>query len=116
MVPTDSDAVAPALSYATEQGVPVVAIDIGPASGKAAMIVRADNIRMGADACQQMGEALGGKGTGALDDGRPGHDQRPRPHQRLQCTCMKERFPISRSSSGRPTGRPTARPRLRRPW
>jgi ribose transport system substrate-binding protein len=63
VVPTDSDAIAPALSYAADQGVPVVAIDIGPAGGKAAMIVRADNIRMGADACQQMGNALGGKGT-----------------------------------------------------
>ena len=41
---------------------PVVAIDIGPAGGKAAMIVRADNIRMGEDACQEMGQALGGQG------------------------------------------------------
>ena len=63
VVPTDSDAIAPALNYASDQGVPVVAIDIGPAGGKAAMIVRADNLRMGADACQQMGKALGGKGT-----------------------------------------------------
>ena len=62
-MPTDSDAIAPALTYAADQGVPVVAIDIGPAGGEAAMIVRADNIRMGADACQQMGQALGGKGT-----------------------------------------------------
>jgi ABC-type sugar transport system substrate-binding protein len=42
--------------------VPVVAIDIGPAGGEVAMIVRADNIRMGEDACKQMGEALGGQG------------------------------------------------------
>lgn len=62
VVPTDSDAIVPALSYAAEQDVPVVAIDIGPAGGEVAMIVRADNIRMGADACQQMGEALGGQG------------------------------------------------------
>jgi ribose transport system substrate-binding protein len=62
-VPTDSDAIAPALNYAASQKVPVVAIDIGPAGGKAAMIVRADNIRMGADACEQVGKAVGGKGT-----------------------------------------------------
>ncbi len=62
VVPTDSDAIVPALSYAAEQGVPVVAIDIGPSGGKTAMIVRADNIRMGEDACQEMGEALGGQG------------------------------------------------------
>ena len=30
VVPTDSDAIVPALSYAAEQNVPVVAIDIGP--------------------------------------------------------------------------------------
>ena len=62
VVPTDSDAIVPALSHAASQEVPVVAIDIGPAGGEVAMIVRADNIRMGADACQQMGEALGGQG------------------------------------------------------
>ncbi len=92
VVPTDSDAIAPALDYAAEQNVPVVAIDIGPAGGKAAMIVRADNIRMGADACQQMGKALGGKGTvlsmmgdQATTNGRDrtsGFD-----------ACMKESFP-----------------------
>jgi ABC-type sugar transport system substrate-binding protein len=62
VVPTDSDAIVPALSYAAQQSVPVVAIDIGPAGGEVAMIVRADNIRMGEDACRQMGEALGGQG------------------------------------------------------
>jgi ribose transport system substrate-binding protein len=62
VVPTDSDAIVPALSYAAEQDVPVVAIDIGPSGGKTAMIVRADNIRMGEDACQAMGKALGGQG------------------------------------------------------
>jgi ribose transport system substrate-binding protein len=62
VVPTDSDAIVPALSYAAQQSVPVVAIDIGPSGGETAMIVRADNIRMGEDACQEMGKALGGKG------------------------------------------------------
>jgi ribose transport system substrate-binding protein len=62
VVPTDSDAIVPALSYAAQQSVPVVAIDIGPSGGKTAMIVRADNIGMGEDACQEMGKALGGKG------------------------------------------------------
>jgi ABC-type sugar transport system substrate-binding protein len=62
VVPTDSDAIVPALSYAAQQDVPVVAIDIGPSGGKTAMIVRADNLRMGADACQEMGKALGGTG------------------------------------------------------
>jgi ABC-type sugar transport system substrate-binding protein len=62
VVPTDSDAIVPALNRAADQGVPVVAIDIGPSGGKTAMIVRADNIRMGEDACNAVGKAIGGKG------------------------------------------------------
>ena len=63
VVPTDSDAIAPALDYAAGKHVPVVSIDIGPAGGKLAMIVRADNLRMGEAACQAIGKELGGKGT-----------------------------------------------------
>lgn len=62
-VPTDSDAIVPALNFAYGKHIPVVAIDIGPAGGHAAMIVRADNVRMGEDACQLIGKQLGGKGT-----------------------------------------------------
>jgi ribose transport system substrate-binding protein len=62
VVPTDSDAIVPALDFAAGKHVPVVPIDIGPAGGKVAMIVRADNLRMGEDACQAVGRALGGKG------------------------------------------------------
>lgn len=62
-VPTDSDAIVPALDYAYSKHVPVVGIDIAPAGGHAAIIVRADNVRMGADACQTIGKQLGGKGT-----------------------------------------------------
>jgi ribose transport system substrate-binding protein len=62
VVPTDSKAIIPALDYADREGVPVVAIDLGPEGGKAAMIVRADNYGMGVTACEKMGEELGGKG------------------------------------------------------
>ena len=61
--PTDSDAIVPALNYAASKKVPVVAIDIAPAGGKVNMIVRADNLRMGEDACHLIGKQLGGKGT-----------------------------------------------------
>lgn len=61
--PTDSQAVIPALRFAEEKKVPVVAIDTAPAGGKLAMIVRADNARMGQDSCKTLGAALGGKGT-----------------------------------------------------
>ena len=62
-VPTDSDAIVPALNFAAGKHVPVVDIDIGPSGGRVAMIVRADNLRMGEDACQLIGKQLGGKGT-----------------------------------------------------
>ena len=41
----------------------MVFIDIGPAGGKAAMIVRANNLYMGEAACKWLGKAVGGKGT-----------------------------------------------------
>jgi ABC-type sugar transport system substrate-binding protein len=63
LVARDSEAIVPALNFAESKKVPVVAIDMGPAGGKAAMVVRADNIRMGADACGLVGKALDGKGT-----------------------------------------------------
>jgi len=63
LVARDSDAIVPALNFAESKKVQVVAIDMGPAGGKAAMVVRADNIRMGADACKLVAKALGEKGT-----------------------------------------------------
>ena len=45
LVARDSEAIVPALNFAESKHVPVVAIDMGPAGGKAAMVVRADNIR-----------------------------------------------------------------------
>jgi ribose transport system substrate-binding protein len=62
VVPRDGDAIAPALQYAASRKVPVVAIDVGINTGKAAMTVRADNIAMGRSACEAVGAALGGKG------------------------------------------------------
>lgn len=63
VVAVDSDAIAPALKFADEKKVPIVFIDIGPAGGKAAMIVRANNLYMGDAACKWLGKAVGGKGT-----------------------------------------------------
>ena len=87
---------------------PVVAIDIGPAGGKVAMIVRADNIRMGEDACKWLGKAVGGKGKvlSLMGDQATinGRDRTTGFND-----CMKKDSPTSRSSSSRPTGRPTRR-------
>lgn len=60
--PTDSQAIIPALAAAESSGIPVVAIDMAPAGGKVAMIVRADNIQMGRTACETLGELIGGEG------------------------------------------------------
>ncbi|HEY4044952.1 MAG TPA: substrate-binding domain-containing protein [Rhodopila sp.] len=48
-VARDSEAIVPALDFAASKHVPTVSIDMGPAGGKAAMVVRADNVRMGED-------------------------------------------------------------------
>lgn len=91
-VARDSDAIVPALNFAASKNIPAVSIDMGPAGGKAAMVVRADNIRMGEDACMQMGKALGGKGIVLSLMG----DQATlngRDRTSGFATCMKKSFP-----------------------
>jgi ribose transport system substrate-binding protein len=63
VVPRDSDAIAPALTYAESKGVAVVAIDVGIHTGKVAITVRADNVSMAQSACEAVGSALKGKGS-----------------------------------------------------
>ena len=62
-VPIDGNAIVPALDAAAASDVPVVAIDTAPASGKVAMIVRADDRRMAEDACHLIGKQIGGHGS-----------------------------------------------------
>jgi len=62
-MPTDSAALAPAIAFAAEKKVPVVTIDNGAAGGKVYMVVRANNVAMGKDACEAVGKALAGRGT-----------------------------------------------------
>ncbi|MBY2924313.1 sugar ABC transporter substrate-binding protein [Rhizobium leguminosarum] len=61
-VATDSQAIVPAINAASNAGIPVVAIDMAPAGGKVAMVVRANNVQMGQAACEALGPAIGGKG------------------------------------------------------
>jgi len=75
VAPIDSSAISPVIAQANGKGVPVVTVDKGPSAGsaKAFMIVRANNVTMGQEACQAMGKALGGKGKvlnlqGSLSD------------------------------------------------
>jgi ABC-type sugar transport system substrate-binding protein len=62
VVANDSKAIVPALDYAAQQNVPVVSIDIGPDGGKVAAIVRANNVGMGEQACEDMAKSVGFKG------------------------------------------------------
>ena len=91
-VARDSEAIVPALDFAATKAVPAVSIDMGPAGGKVAMVVRADNIRMGEDACKLTGKALGGKGSVLSLMG----DQATvngRDRTSGFATCMKKDFP-----------------------
>lgn len=92
MIVLDSGAIKPALDRAEAKGVPVVAIDQGPSSGKVAMVVRGDNKLMGRQACEHLGATLEGRGKvlelqGALDG--IGGQERTRGFN----DCMKEQFP-----------------------
>lgn len=58
----DADAVAPVLSRAASQNVPVVAVDLAPA-GEVSMIVQADNVLMADSACRVLGDQMGGSGV-----------------------------------------------------
>ena len=51
------------MNFANSKNVPVIATDIPPNGGKLFMIVRADNLEMGAKICMAMGDTLKGKGT-----------------------------------------------------
>jgi ribose transport system substrate-binding protein len=53
--PVDSGAISTALAAAAAKGVPVVATDVAPTSGKVAMVVRADNRAYGEQACHYIG-------------------------------------------------------------
>jgi ribose transport system substrate-binding protein len=58
VAPLDSGAIRPGLSAARRDGVPVVAVDVAPESGKAAMVIRADNRAYGRKACRHLGNAV----------------------------------------------------------
>lgn len=92
MIVLDSGAIKPALDRAEARGVPVVAIDQGPSSGKVAMVVRGDNVLMGRQACESLGRTLDGRGKvlelqGALDG--IGGQERTRGFNE----CMERQFP-----------------------
>lgn len=59
----DSRALAPAISDANDKGIPVVAVDEPIETGGIFITVRANNIAMAEQACQEMGQRMNGEGT-----------------------------------------------------
>ena len=67
--PVDSAAIAPTLAYAASKHVPVVSVDVAPTKGKVYMIVRADNVLYGQNACKYIGSHVSGPGHVAMLEG-----------------------------------------------
>jgi ABC-type sugar transport system substrate-binding protein len=67
--PVDSAAIAPTLDYAASKHIPVVSVDVAPTKGKVYMIVRADNVLYGLNACKYIGSHVSGSGHVAMLEG-----------------------------------------------
>jgi simple sugar transport system substrate-binding protein/ribose transport system substrate-binding protein len=67
--PVDSAAIKPTLDYAASKHVPVVSVDVAPTKGKVFMIVRADNVLYGQNACKYIGSHTSGSGHVAMLEG-----------------------------------------------
>ncbi|WP_223693837.1 sugar ABC transporter substrate-binding protein [Leifsonia poae] len=88
----DAQAIVPAIQYANKKNVPVVAIDEAPKGGKVSMIVRADNVKMGELACEQMGALVkAGQGVVTLDGDPTSSNGRDRTDGFNE--CMAAKFP-----------------------
>ncbi|WP_022879224.1 sugar ABC transporter substrate-binding protein [Microbacterium sp. B19] len=88
----DADAIVPAIEYANDSSVPIVAIDEAPASGKIAMIVRADNVKMGELACEEMGKRVAADAVVITLDGDP-VTSNGRDRTNGFNDCMKQKYP-----------------------
>ncbi len=67
--PVDSAAIAPTLAYAASKHIPVVSVDVAPTKGNVYMIVRADNVLYGQNACKYIGSHVSGSGHVAMLEG-----------------------------------------------
>lgn len=91
VTPLDSAAVVAGLKAAENKGVPVVAVDVAPESGKVAMVVRADNKAYGTKACEAIGaKVTSGKVVQVMGDlaSVNGRDRSEAFRQ-----CMKTKYP-----------------------
>ena len=92
IAPQDTAAVAPLLDQMKAKKIPVVTLDTAPDSGSAYMVVRADNKALGSQACEFLGEKMGGKGS--VVELMGGQDSVNFPYRREGFgECMKSKFP-----------------------
>lgn len=88
----DSKAIIPAVERANKADIPVVAMDLGADGGKIGMIVRADNVKMGEQACQELGKRLDGGGGTVLNLQGALTSQNGRDRDSGFLDCMKSNF------------------------
>lgn len=92
VVPADPQAVVPAIRYATERGVRVVTLMLGPSGGPTTVSMQVDNTQIGERACRYLGAKLAGTGTVLQVQG----DMRSTNAQRRQegfDACMSANYP-----------------------
>jgi len=92
MAPQDTAAIAPTLDQLATKKIPVVTIDTRPDSGSAYMVVRADNLSYGQQACAFLGEQM--KGTGSVVELMGGQDSiNGRDRRQGFGDCMAAKYP-----------------------
>ena len=92
MSPQDTAAIAPTLASLSAKKIPVVSIDTRPDTGSLYMVVRANNVAYGTDACQFLGTKMGGKGTAVMLEGDVASIN-GRDRTNAFASCMKASFP-----------------------
>jgi len=87
----DSAAVVSGLDKAASKGVPVVAVDVAPAGGKVAMVVRADSRGHGAKACDAIGARVTSGKVVQIQGDLASANGRER--SEAFAACMKQKYP-----------------------
>jgi ribose transport system substrate-binding protein len=67
--PVDSAAISTTDALAAKAHIPVVMMDVGPTTGHIYAVVRANNVLIGQEACQNIGKQANGTGTAAVLEG-----------------------------------------------
>jgi len=91
VAPIDSAAISAGIKQANRKGVPVVAVDVAPESGKVAMVVRADNKAYGRKACDELGKRVKSGKVVQIQGDLASVNGRDR--SEAFSACMKKKYP-----------------------